>query len=399
MPVVVTAAERASFGSCRRQWDFGAGMRQHLEPVSPPGVPDLDRAMRDALAIYYFPGMWDWDRSVRLPLVGQELARALTRQRQQADAREDASANATAWPQALDRGKALLARYLDWAPHVDRFAPVLVETDFEVNVLDPATPDTALTTGQGDPIRYRGRIDLMAVDEYDAYWIVRHRVVGADWPPTGQLVADEESLAACWAWEQFYLGMAITGTIYNELQPSVAPPRAGRRWPRFRRAAARPRVRQHEPSGGGRSIPQHRRMYAEATEPSRVEPVEQLTGDGFRRTWLRRARADVAAAGRRLGADVAEMVRQDLAVYPEPAAGKCPPCPFLDPCQALRQGRDAEPILRAGYRKRPPEGPEEGRLGGRAWGLGRGAAPPKFRPGSPGRRPSSPSRPRLLPPG
>lgn len=67
MPVVVTAAERASFTRCRRQWDFGAGMRQDLEPVRRAAVPDLDRAVRDALAVYYFPGMWDWDRGVRLP--------------------------------------------------------------------------------------------------------------------------------------------------------------------------------------------------------------------------------------------------------------------------------------------------------------------------------------------
>jgi hypothetical protein len=401
MPVVVTAADRASFRRCRRQWDFGAGMRQDLEPVRRPAVPDLDRAVRDALAVYYFPGMWDWDRGVRLPLVGQELERALRRQRPGADPGQ--------WQQARDEGKALLARYADWALRADRFAPVLVETDFEVTVLDPRRPDAALTAGHGEPIRYRGRIDMMAVDQHDAYWIVRHRVVDADWPSTEQLAADEEALTACWAWEQFYLGMAITGTIYNELRLPVAgtgpagepsrasppgpePPRpAGYpkrpRWPWRRSRTAttqRPRVRQHEPSGGGRSIPQHRRMYAQATEPSRAEPIEQLTEDGFRRTWLRRTPADVAAAGRRLGLDVAEMARDDLDVYPEPGDDKCPPCPFLDPCRAMQAGRDEEPILREGYRQRPPEPPEEGRLGGRAWGMGRGAAPPKFPGSAPG---------------
>jgi len=38
------------------------------------------------------------------------------------------------WREQLDEGRALLARYFEWAPTVDRFAPVLVETDFEVNV-------------------------------------------------------------------------------------------------------------------------------------------------------------------------------------------------------------------------------------------------------------------------
>jgi hypothetical protein len=383
-------------------------MRQDLEPVHRPAVPDLDRAVRDALAVYYFPGMWDWDRGVRLPLVGQELERALERQRRRADAAAGAGADASDdadWQEALDQGKALLARYLEWAPRADRFAPVLVETDFEVNVLDPVEPGTALVAGS-EPVRYTGRIDMMAVDEHDAYWIVRHRVVGADWPLTEQLTADQESLAACWAWEQFYLGMAIAGTVYNELRLPSGPasaavaavaPVSGRphrvrwRWLRSRAsrvsrasrasraAAALPAVRQHEPSGGGRSIPQHRRMYAQARQPRRVEPIEQLTEDGFRRTWLRRGPADVAAAGRRLGADVAEMIRPGLAVYPEPSDQNCPPCPFLDPCLAMRQGQDVGPMLVTSYRTRPPESPEEGRLGGRAWGLGRGAAPPKFR--------------------
>ncbi len=391
MPVIVTAADRASFRRCRRQWDFGAGMRQDLEPMRRPAVPDLDRAVRDALAVYYFPGMWDWDRGVRLPLVGQELDRALTRQRQKAGDADDRT-----WQETLDQGKALLAHYIGWAARADRFAPVLVETEFDVTVLDPETPDAALVTGSGEPIRYSGRIDMVAVDEHDAYWIVRHRVIDADWPPTEQLVADEDSLAACWAWEQFYLGMAVTGTIHNELRlPSGPAARAvtpvphpsqpaRRRWRGLpsRRASALPRVRQHEPSGGGRSIPQHRRMYAQATQPRQVEPIEQLTEDGFRRTWLRRTPAEVARAGRRLGQDVAEMAREDLDVYPEPSDDKCPPCPYLDPCLALRTGRDDEPVLRTGYRKRAPESPEEGRLGGRAWGMGRGAAPPKF----PGRR-------------
>jgi hypothetical protein len=50
-----TAADRAAFKRCRRQWDFGARERQNLEPVAVPAGPDLDLAVRDALAVYYFP--------------------------------------------------------------------------------------------------------------------------------------------------------------------------------------------------------------------------------------------------------------------------------------------------------------------------------------------------------
>jgi hypothetical protein len=398
MSFVVTAAERTSFTRCRQQWDFGAATRQNLEPVSPPATGDLDRALRDALAVYYYPGMWDWDRGVRLPLVAAGLERALAQQRE----RCGDGAGAGWWQDQLDAGRDLLARYFEWAPAVDQFSPVLIEADYEVNVLDPVTPSAGLVSADGTAIRYRGRIDMLAVDQHDAYWIVRHRLVDGAWTPTGQLAGDEETLTACWAWEQFYLGMAITGTVYNELRRRADPPGQGagdqppparrRRWrPRAgtARGAARDAVRQHEPSGGGRSIPQHRRMYARAREPAQLEAIEQRTGDGFRRTWLRRSPADVAEAGRRLSADVARMIRPDVDVAPEPSSENCTPCPFAAPCQAQRAGRDAAPLLRSGYRMRPPDNLDEGRLGGGAWSTGRGAAPPKFggpgwpRPGQP----------------
>jgi hypothetical protein len=383
MSFVITEADRASFTRCRRQWDFGARTRQNLEPLRPPAVPDLGRALRDALAVYYYPGMWDWDRGVRLPLVIQGLERAMARQRERCG-----DADPGPWQEQLEAGRGLLARYFQWAPTVDRFAPVLTEPEYEVTVPDPARPASGLVAAPGEAVRYRGRIDLMAVDGRDAYWIVRHRLVDGAWPSTRALAADEEAITACWAWEQFYIGMTITGTIWNEVRrPSPAPagsaPRQPRRAPwhrlRRRRGVAQPAVRQHEPSGGGRSIPQHRRMYAQARQPRRAAPVEQHVSGEFRRTWLRHSPAEVADAGRRLGTDVAEMTRDALAVDPSPSDRHCPGCPFLAPCQALFAGQDAGPVLSSRYRERPPDSIEEGRLGGGAWGMGRGAAPPKFR--------------------
>jgi hypothetical protein len=45
-----------------------------------------------------------------------------------------------------------------------------------------------------------------------------------------------------------------------------------------------------------------------------------------------------------------------------------------------RRGRRRRPgaLLEAGYRDRGPERVEPGRLGAATWGMGRGAAPPRF---------------------
>jgi hypothetical protein len=211
-----TPADRGAFKRCRRQWDLGARERQNLEPAE-AAAPDLELAVRDALAVYYFPGMWDWQRSVVLPLVLQGLARSLGGQAAAGD---------------LAAGRALLERYFEWAPGVDRFSPVQVETRFEVNLPDPAGGDRELVLADGRPIRYQGRVDLLAGDEHDRYWVVAHRLVDR-FGAAEDLLLDEELVAACWAMERFYPGIRIAGTIHNQLllDPEVAP---GTAWNRPR---------------------------------------------------------------------------------------------------------------------------------------------------------------------
>jgi hypothetical protein len=417
MPVVVTQPDRESFRRCRRQWDSRARMRRDLEPVAPPAGPDLAAAIQAGLAVYYFPGMWDWDRAITVPLVLRAVDRDFARQRE----RRPSGDAAPDWPRHLAAGHDLLHRYAAWAHDVDRFSPVLIDSDYDVQVLDFARPASGLIGPDGRPVRFRGRIHMLAVDGYDAYWLVRHAVRTGGWLETRELTSDEAALADAWAWEQFYPGMVIAGTIYNELLPEAedasprnapAGARPGRRAWRTRWLHGRagrvadvpgrggpkgtdgpPLVRQHEPSGGGRSIPQHRRMDARAREPMRAEPglpvstVQEIsaseqadtadqTGTGrFRRTWVRHSSAAIAAAGQRLAADAAAMLGAGPFAPPNPSDANCRPCEFLQPCLAMRAGRDSDFLLRSGYRARPPDRLQEGRLGGSSWSTGRGAAP------------------------
>jgi hypothetical protein len=286
-----TPADRGAFKRCRRQWDFGARERQNYEPAEGAAPPDLELGVRDALAVYYFPGMWDWQRSVVLPLVLQGLARSLGGQ-----------------PGAgggLVAGQALLGRYFEWAPGVDRFSPIQVECRFEVNLPDPAGGGRELVLPDGRPIRYQGRVDLLAGDEHDRYWVVAHRLIDR-FGTAEELLLDEELVAACWAMERFFPGMRIAGTIHNELRradspvgveeppPQAAPRRSPRR--RLRRRRDRGGIPQHEASGGGRSLPYARRGGVRAGPPGPAAVASE--GDGrFRRTRIPRGRAELEAAG------------------------------------------------------------------------------------------------------
>jgi hypothetical protein len=357
----LTEDDRARFKRCRRQWDFASPHRRGLEPIANV-EPVLPALVKDALAVYYYPGTWDWQPELKQSLVHKALARALE---------EVGVAGATDSQSAtLRTAKALLDAYDAWASTVDDFAPVKIAHDVEGLVPHPRDPEHGLTTPDGSAVIYTCRIDLLAVDVADEYWVVRHRV-GDEFQELDALIGDEAAVAACWAWEQAYLGMEISGTIHNQVRLTgpLDPPAAAR-------SAKSARVRQSEPSGGGRAIPQHRRLSARTSRSDATDHVEQFTAGPLRRTRIRRSRAEIASVGMHIGAEAIQM-NSDPATTPTFAA-HCQACEFSAPCLALVEGRNPEPMLAANYRRHPGEDQARPRLGQSSWGFGRGAAPPQW---------------------
>ena len=264
----ISPGDRARFKRCRRQWDFASPHRRDLEPEESIETSTLSTALKDALAVYYYPGTWDWQHQLKQSLVHKAMRRSL----------EEAGAL-----DGLATATALLDCYDAWAATVDDFAPVKIQHDVTALVRDPVDPEVGLLTPDGSGVVYACRVDLLAVDATDEYWVVRHQIVD-DWRTAEELVFDEEATAACWAWEQDYIGMEIAGTIHNEIR--IDRPLD---WPADEPATARP-VAQHEPSGGGRSIPQHVRLAARNAKPAEGGRTEQRTAGILRRTRIRRSR-------------------------------------------------------------------------------------------------------------
>jgi hypothetical protein len=363
---VIPAEDRAAFLDCRRAWDFSARERGNRELARPAEALDLHRAIRDALAVYYFPGMWDWAPAIVLPLVRKAFAGSVGTQRAEYLAAHGHSelppAVADAAAARAELGLATLEAYLGWAPEADELAPVQVVLEVDVQVPSRGEPDRELAVGQR-PVRYRDRIDMLVMDADNGYWMVEHRFVHGPWPDVDALLRDDRCLSWCWAWQQDNPGREVVGTIYNEIRvgdPVVTPP----------------------PRGPRSTVAQHR--SDPSPDPDALAPYGTLAaeydlriqlGDGFRRVHVPRSRAETTAFGERLADQLTEMIDPGTACYPNPATARCGQCAFRPPCLAVDRGGDAAALLAEHYRARTHD-PKPGTLGARTWSTGRGAAPP-----------------------
>lgn len=323
--------ERDLFTGCRRAWDFGARERQNWEPAAPPRVFNLAEALRDALAVYYFPGMWSWSRAIVRPLATEGFLKSMARQRGAYEAVRGLSAERElCYQDHLAAGKALLEGYFDWAPEQDEnLTPLSVEALFDVTVPDAGQPEQGLLTPLGQGVDYRVRVDLAMVDNAGRNWVVDHRLVVGPWPEVDLLLLDEQLLNRTWAWERHFLARA-RGTIHNELRlvgPMAADP-----------------------------------------DPAKGKRVRQVGTATFRRTTIRRRRNEIDSVGQRVAAQVLEMSRPDVPCYPSPSPRRCPSCDFRAPCLALQQAEDVTGVLAGHYRKRTTPDFEPGRLGS-VWGF------------------------------
>lgn len=393
---VIRSSDRESFKRCRRAWDLSARERQNYEPVKPAQAFDFGRAIRDALAVYYFPGMWEWNRAIVLPLALEGFLKSMRAQKETYIAQHALTdEEEQSWNAHLALGKDMLGRYFRWAPAVDRFSPIQVGSDFEVNIPDPLQPGRDLAASESTPIlpiRYRGQIDLLAVDEYNAYWIIDHRIAGERWEDIDYLLLDDRGVSYCWALENFFLGMKIAGVIYNELRKdvppavnsgqnnSVEPPESSSIGSHRLRTSADAALPSENGQGAEQEkspVQQHRRIHMQSVrEPDPF--IKRQGNEFFRRTQVPRSRTELENFGSRLALEALDMTDPEVRLYPNPSKEICSNCAYRPPCIAMNEGSDSKIVLETSYRKRSGAEFEPGRLGGSTFSMDRGGVPPKF---------------------
>lgn len=329
MDYVIRDSDRSLFKRCRRAWDLGSSVRLGFIRKRPAQLFDFNRAIRESLAVYYYPGMWNWSRAIVQPLAVEAFAKSMHRQRRiNCAAFEPAADEDRAWRDHLELGPSILKRYFEWAPAVDDFSPIRVDAEFEANVPDLRRSDHDLVTIRGLPVRYRGYIDLLVTDEDGRYWLVNHQIAEQKFPTREELLLDEASVASCWGWETFFIGMKIAGVIHNQL----------------------------------------------INNSGRQDSLAEM----FRRTAIPCSPAALESARRQIALEAQDMIDPELRLYPNPSKTNCSGCVYVSPCIAMNEGGDVNAILNSSYSRRSDD-PVERRLGKNTWPTNRGAAPATLR--------------------
>jgi PD-(D/E)XK nuclease superfamily len=351
--------ELRKFRRCRREWDLGSQVRQRYAQKLPSLDSAYDKAIRDALAVYYFPAMDDWNRAIVRPLTIKGFDRSLNEAKVSHEKWAPLTAEeAQEFEADLALGHAMLNNYFVWAAALDDFDSIFADHDIWAPIPDPAEPMHDLGTLNGRPMRYMGRMDQLIADPDDELWIVDHRVVRGDWTSSEDLIEDEVMRSHCWHTQIAFPQMLIAGTITNELRVDGqldAPPvyEIVERDPRTMIGSRHVQTRRSPLAMEPSSTPASR---SAATTEDYVA-LQQDNGL-FRRTVIRRNQETMKKTGVRV-ADDAIQIRDPEIPVPPTFSDFCAQCEFKAVCDAMEAGEDWQTILDAHFFQRDADAEDE----------------------------------------
>lgn len=356
---ILRPRELRKFHRCRREWDLGSQVRQRYAQKLPSMEWAFDKAIRDALAVYYFPAMDDWNRAIVRPLTVKGFDRSMKESRA---SHEKVASFTTEEEEAFDAhltlGHAMLTNYFVWAAALDDFDSLFADHDVWAPIPDPAHPTHDLGTLDGRPMRYMGRMDQLIADPDDELWVVDHRVVRGDWTDTDELIEDEVLRSLCWHTQIAYPQMLIAGTITNELRVDGqldAPPVSEfvERDQRTMVGSRHLNTRRSPLTLGPATTPGARSAATTADDVA----LQQDNGL-FRRTTIRRNQETLRRTGAQVAAD-AMLLREPTLVVEPNFAEHCAQCEFKAPCDAMEAGGDWQAILAAHFYQRDEDSEDD----------------------------------------
>lgn len=210
----------------------------------------------------------------------------------------------------------------------------------------------------GQRVVYRGMIDRMGVDDEGQIWVIEYKSAKAF--RLQHFDTDDQVTAYCWAAQSIY-GVPIAGVIYQQHRKVF--PSKPRMLSTGKLSTSKTMLTTHaiyasaliEAYGSFEVAPLECRKYLQTL----VSADDDEDGDKFiRRDKIYRNQYQIASQGEKILLEVEEILRPDLALYPNPGKDCSWMCPLETVCIAMDDGSEWETLLLSMTRKREEESDE-----------------------------------------
>jgi hypothetical protein len=355
--IPVHTSDRLSFKGCRERWNFLSDIRMGYKPIETPRPFEFGSAFHSAMQWRYNPPTWHLRKTPHL-LEGSIQAfrnsmadskkRYLRLKQMEALDPEDQEKYLV----DLDLGEGMLRHYFEWVElkgFDDYITPIGVEIGFSVPIFDSLEEqDDLLPHMRGFVIVYRGRIDLIVIDQDGRLWILDHKTASRFRDNLGHLEMDEQLGSYNWGFER-QTGRAVAGNIYSEVYKAYPVPptenstvRLGRRFSVNKNQATSYEVYKQHLIANNEPL----ELYEDFLNYLKLEAHPYV-----RRTQVHRSQTELRLLHERIKAETLDMFDPGLRIYPHPGPFKCEWCPMRPPCLAKMEGQDFQWILDTNYVK------------------------------------------------
>lgn len=365
--IPIHTSDRMSFKACRRRWDILSDLRQGMKPIETPQPLSFGSAAHKGFEIFNDPLTWELTKSPgsRVVIVESAISAArneivemkrrylrLTNLECLEEEQEEQ------YQKDLELIDGMLRHYFEYCRmhNFERYTPLHVELSFEVLIFSgpevakllPKLWRYALENGYDDlEIVYRGRIDMLAIDDWGEYWIWDWKTAGRIRDTMGFLELDEQLGSYNWALEHV-LGIKIAGNIYAEIWKDYPKPlkenanvRLGRRFSVNQQQGTSYDIAKAQLEAEGESL----ELYADYLHFLQSDGIEYV-----RRTPIYRNAHELADLGTRIRMETLDML-DDPRIYPSPRQFGCDNCPARAVCIGMNDGSDVSWILKEYFTK------------------------------------------------
>lgn len=372
----IHTSERKSFRACRRRWNWL--FREGYYPLTTAKPLEFGTAYHKAMEVYYSPETWTWDREI-------VIAKSILAFTETCEAQKKAAIEATGhlylegeqeedYTERVELGKGMLKYYFEnVAPKEDRgWRPVFVEVGFMVPIANPETGEEAIwckcrrcfdkwleakhpvLPWQGLPVVYAGRIDMLAVDNQNNYWIFDWKTARNVADRYEFLYLDDQIGSYVWALRRI-LNLPIRGFIYHEQRKGYPqPPKQNKQ----RRLGCLYSVAKNQDVDYDTYLATVKENDREAFELGLYDDMlEFLKNEGIvyhARHQIIKTENEIDEIERNIGLEALDMLDENLRLYPSAGRFGCNTCAFQQPCIEMNSKSDYQYSLDTFFEVREP---------------------------------------------